>query len=241
MAAMDIKFSCPRCALNREIDETGAGRQIFCPNCGEKLIVPSVSPRPLVANVVREGSPSYGTLPREAITKRLGEMDWFQFEKLIEMVYAAQKCPVTRRGGAKADGGIDLIVEKNGAKVAVQCKHWKSWKVGVRNIRELKGAMTIENMQKGVLVTIVGYTEEARTLAEEQGIALLDQGKLLDLIDQAELRHNEAFAKNLLDDTKYCPRCDVPLVLRTAEKGINRGNRFWACPRFPKCRYLVNI
>ena len=223
-----------------EMDGAGAGRTIFCPGCGRKLIVPAIVSAPMLANVVQEEAPAYDGFPREKITARLSEMDWFQFEKLMELVYAAQGCRVTRRGGAKADGGIDLIVEKDGVKAAVQCKHWKSWKVGVRNIRELKGAMTIESIQRGVLVTIVGYTEEARALGAEQSISLLDLGKLLDFIEQAGLRNNEAFVKNLLDDTKYCPRCDVQLVLKTAEKGMNRGKKFWACPRFPKCRYLVN-
>jgi len=168
-------------------------------------------------------------------------MDWFQFERLIQMVYASQQYHVTRRGGAKADGGIDLIVEKDGRKSAIQCKHWKSWRVGVRNIRELKGALSIENLPSGVLVTIVGYTDEARALSREQGISLLDQGKLLDFIDKGNLRHDAAFVKNLLDDTKYCPKCDVQMVLRTAEKGSRRGSKFWGCPNYPKCHYLVNV
>src|SRR6185503_14125677 len=154
---MDIKFQCPKCSQNMEIDESGAGRQIFCPGCGQKLIVPGVSIPAAIPAIVRETSQPYGVLSREAITKRLSEMDWFQFEKLMEMVYSAQGYRVTRRGGAKADGGIDLILEKDGTKAAVQCKHWKSWKVGVRNIRELKGALSIENIPKGILVTLVGY------------------------------------------------------------------------------------
>lgn len=38
--------------------------------------------------------------------------------------------------------------------------------------------------------------------------------------------------------TDKCPRCGGDLVLKTAKKGANAGNRFWGCANFPKCRYI---
>lgn len=40
---------------------------------------------------------------------------------------------------------------------------------------------------------------------------------------------------------KKCPRCGKNLVLRTAAKGNNAGNKFYGCSGFPKCRYIENI
>lgn len=40
---------------------------------------------------------------------------------------------------------------------------------------------------------------------------------------------------------KICPRCGKALVLRTAAKGENVGNKFYGCSGFPKCRYIENI
>ncbi len=37
------------------------------------------------------------------------------------------------------------------------------------------------------------------------------------------------------EDEKKCPKCGAPMVLRTAKKGINAGNEFWGCARWPKC------
>lgn len=34
-----------------------------------------------------------------------------------------------------------------------------------------------------------------------------------------------------------CPRCHGGLVLREAKKGPNKGNQFYGCSSFPKCRY----
>lgn len=35
-----------------------------------------------------------------------------------------------------------------------------------------------------------------------------------------------------------CPKCGSKLVLRTAKKGENAGNKFYGCSAFPKCRYI---
>lgn len=37
-----------------------------------------------------------------------------------------------------------------------------------------------------------------------------------------------------------CPRCGNSMILRTANKGDNRGNQFWGCSSFPRCRGIVS-
>lgn len=36
-----------------------------------------------------------------------------------------------------------------------------------------------------------------------------------------------------------CPKCAVPMALRTAQRGDNRGNSFWGCVNYPKCRQVI--
>ena len=38
-----------------------------------------------------------------------------------------------------------------------------------------------------------------------------------------------------------CPKCGSELVLRTAKKGDNKGNQFFGCSNFPKCRYIQTL
>ncbi len=38
-----------------------------------------------------------------------------------------------------------------------------------------------------------------------------------------------------------CPKCAEAMVLRTASKGKNRGERFYGCPNFPRCRETIQI
>ena len=36
-----------------------------------------------------------------------------------------------------------------------------------------------------------------------------------------------------------CPKCGVPMVERTAGRGERRGERFYGCPNYPKCREML--
>ena len=42
-------------------------------------------------------------------------------------------------------------------------------------------------------------------------------------------------------EEKPCPNCLSILVKKTAKRGENAGNEFWACSAFPKCRYTEEI
>lgn len=37
---MDIIFNCPKCEQELAVDGSGAGSEITCPTCGEKIVVP---------------------------------------------------------------------------------------------------------------------------------------------------------------------------------------------------------
>jgi DNA-directed RNA polymerase subunit RPC12/RpoP len=37
---MDIIFNCPKCEQELEVDSAGAGSEIDCPSCGEKILIP---------------------------------------------------------------------------------------------------------------------------------------------------------------------------------------------------------
>ena len=40
-------------------------------------------------------------------------------------------------------------------------------------------------------------------------------------------------------ETPICPKCGLPMVLRTAKKGDQKGQEFWGCKNYPKCRETV--
>lgn len=38
-----------------------------------------------------------------------------------------------------------------------------------------------------------------------------------------------------------CSKCGVPMVMRTASRGQQAGQRFFGCPNFPKCREILQL
>jgi restriction system protein len=42
-------------------------------------------------------------------------------------------------------------------------------------------------------------------------------------------------------DIPSCPDCGQAMVLRTAKTGGNKGNSFWGCSAYPKCKGIVRV
>jgi hypothetical protein len=39
----------------------------------------------------------------------------------------------------------------------------------------------------------------------------------------------------------FCPKCGVPMVLRTAKRGNTPGQQFCGCPNYPRCKVLFPV
>ncbi len=46
---------------------------------------------------------------------------------------------------------------------------------------------------------------------------------------------------NISSEELICPKCGNKLVLRTAKKGPNAGNKFYGCSGYPGCKYIKNL
>jgi len=189
------------------------------------------TPRP--ENVLPQSTPNF--------IEQLRTIDWFQFERLVASLYRKQGYSVTRRGGANPDGGIDLIIEKNGQQSAVQCKQWKTWNVGVKAVREFLGALTDAGIQRGVFVTLCGYTGDAKQLADKHGIEIVNENGLAKMLESSDARFDPETLAILNDTRKLCPKCERELVFRTAGKGPGAGHNFWGCSGYPRCRFTMPI
>jgi len=176
---------------------------------------------------------------QDDLATQLRALDWYQFEKAVEILYQQLGYKVIRTGGAKPDGGIDLIIEKDGKKTAIQCKQWKTWNVGVKPMREFLGALTDAGLQRGIFITLCGYTGEAKQLADKHHIQIIDETELTNLLEQSDARYNPALIAVLRDPHKYCPKCECVMVLRTAKKGAGSGKPFWGCSAYPRCRFTM--
>jgi hypothetical protein len=43
---MDIIFNCPHCEQEMAVDSSGAGSEVQCPACGQKITIPTAAPPP---------------------------------------------------------------------------------------------------------------------------------------------------------------------------------------------------
>jgi len=171
-------------------------------------------------------------------------LSWQGFERQLAEVYRQQGYVVEETGGGGADGGIDLKLFKDGRVTVVQCKHWKTWKVNVKPIRELYGVMMAEKADAAIFITSHEYTSDALKFVGDKPMELIDQRGFLDLVRcfQKELGHHYGVEVPVTTgqppakpDPQNCPLCQSPMKLRTARKGKSAGSQFWGCSRFPAC------
>ncbi|MCO5787027.1 restriction endonuclease [Pseudomonas sp. G11-1] len=180
--------------------------------------------------------------------KTIDGLSWQQFEQLIGEAFRGQGYSVTETGGSGPDGGVDLILRKGGEKSLVQCKHWRSLKVGVPVVREFFGAMAAEGAAGGFVVTSGQFTDAAKTFAAGRNIQLIDGIRLKQWLAQhratpAEPKPAEPDqpAHQPIPENPTCPVCSSTMIKRLAKRGANAGNVFWGCSKYPGCRGVVNV
>jgi len=167
---------------------------------------------------------------------------------------------VEETGGGGADGGIDLLLRRKGQKVIVQCKQWKTFKVGVKIVREMYGIMTAERADRVIIVASGIYTPDTMDFARGKPIDFVNGKALVQLIRNvkgepvaAPAAKSEPPAQSTPQKVlnvqmaacnaaaPSCPKCGATMVTRTARQGANAGNTSWGCPRYPACKGIVNI
>jgi restriction system protein len=171
----------------------------------------------------------------------LREMSWQEFELVVGEAFRLRGYAVIETGGGGADGGIDLILKKDGEKFIVQCKQWRALKVGVSVVRELYGVMAAGGVSGGFVVTCGRFTDEARAFANGRDVTLVDGNELEIMIRESSggakpIPSNPVTPIPVAIAAPKCPICSSGMVERTAKRGANAGNRFWGCVAYPACK-----
>jgi len=180
-------------------------------------------------------------LDRQRDVDSIRNLSWKEFEELLAEAYCRKGYRVVENTSRGADGGIDLRLEQSGNRYLVQCKQWRSVKVGVSIVREMYGVMMHEKADGVIIVTSGMFTQEAKNFISDKPIDLVEGHQLVEMINSVQSNtsmHNEPPAA---DSSKICPRCGRQLELKLAKKGSNAGNKFWGCSGFPKCRFTESL
>jgi len=191
-----------------------------------------------VDHVSRKASATASANDKPSSKEAIDALDWHQLERLVGELFRSGGYGVEMRGGANADGGIDLVVTMDELSMPVQCKHWKTWTCGVAVVREFLGAMKVGGFSQGYLVARE-FSSDARELALAHGVALIDRDGLIDWLEKCLQAGSLSVEKALYHPEKLCPKCGSRMVPRTARKGKNAGNQFWGCSQYPKCNQIL--
>lgn len=140
---------------------------------------------------------------------------------------------------SESDGGVDIWLRKDGELSLVQCKHWKTRKVGVQVLREMYGVMIANQASRMIIVTTGDFTSEALNFAQGKRLWLINGSELVHMVKDGRysFENPPAEAEVSEDIAPICPSCHSKLVIRVAKKGANIGTKFYGCSSFPKCRY----
>jgi restriction system protein len=189
--------------------------------------------RLLVSDVAQSGS-----------ADALNHMSWHEFEMTVGEAFRLDGFQIEERGGAGADGGIDIVLRRDNEKFFVQCKQWKAYRVGVDVVRALYGVMAAHGAAGGFVVTSGRFTSDAQDFASGRNIVLVDAPILLDMIRCANrapvanplMPAPTSSRANPTSGIPNCPSCQSGMFKRIAKRGANTGQAFWGCSRYPECR-----
>lgn len=166
-------------------------------------------------------------------------LTWEQFERIVAQAFVNRGYAASL-SSAGADGGVDVILKKDGKTWLVQAKHYQKSQVGAETVRSLYGVMQKYGAVGCYVITSGTFTGPARDFAKGLPIHLINGPALRNLIREGstEAGGSLSLEREALDKAKpLCRECGHPMLIRTAKKGVNIGNRFMGCSDFPNCTY----
>lgn len=175
-------------------------------------------------------------------------MDGTTFEHFLTTLFRRLGYRVEHTG-RRGDYGADLVVTKDGRRIAVQAKRW-SKTIGVKAVQEAVAAKGMYRCAEALVVANRTFTRQARTLAEANGVMLWDRdvlvSKLLAVANEVEGvtdtssngSHASAFAKPTpsqmpvephehdIVDARHCARCGMVVSDKVRDYCLVRPQRF---------------
>jgi hypothetical protein len=152
----------------------------------------------LIGSVVAIASVAWylGNRPTTPTAKELAlrfeavrSMTGAQFENFTADLFRALGHQAVVLGGA-GDQGVDVIVNRRGERVAVQCKNLKK-PVGNRPVQEVYAGARHHRCVEACVVAPAGYTRGAIALASSTGVSLYDADTVHQWIRKADKLEQE--------------------------------------------------
>jgi restriction system protein len=132
---------------------------------------------------------------RLIVRDQLGElcqMHWRVFENRVAQAfryrgYAVEQVTKEHIAHDDMDNGLDLIVHKHGLTTLVQCRHWHSRNVEVKDVREMHSLMKYHQASAVKIVACGDYTDDAWKFVAGKPFELIYGETLLAMLSDAQL------------------------------------------------------
>ena len=115
----------------------------------------------------------------------IDKMEGFEFEEYIARLFQEFdfSTTVTKKSG---DFGCDVLLEKNGDRIAVQVKR-STDKVTLRAVQEIVASLKKYDARIGVVIANAKFTKSARQLGKINGVVMINRNALLRLVDLSKM------------------------------------------------------
>jgi restriction system protein len=111
----------------------------------------------------------------EQVRQAIGAMAWPAFSVLLEQAFARDGYQVARAASRGKTAGVDFVLERQGRRLLVSARRWKSAQTGIETLRALQAAREAaeEDLVNDALVIGLGdLSESARAFAATHRIAV---------------------------------------------------------------------
>jgi restriction system protein len=113
-----------------------------------------------------------------------------EFEETVARLIVPLGFTEVRVVGGAADLGVDVLCrDREGRRVAIQCKRYQADnEVSSSQVQTFMGGMVAHRAQRGIIVTTSSFSAPARDLARDHGIRLIDGAELSRMLAEEEAR-----------------------------------------------------
>ncbi len=171
-------------------------------------------------------------------------MDGHKFERYLSHLFRSQdyNAEVTQAAG---DYGVDLLLTKQGKKIAVQAKRYKG-NVGLEAVQQVQAGKAHYGASEAWVVTNSDYTDQATSLAKSNGVRLIARKELIEMMLKmnapakpsatATGAVSKVAAAPSPKKDNMCELCGGTMIKRKSSKG-----EVYACSNYPGCKNIQPI
>lgn len=120
-------------------------------------------------------------------------LDGHVFEDVMYELFKSCKLKVEKTPKSR-DYGADLVITTKYEKIVIQCKLYFNHNVGNSAVQEINTAKNYYDATIGLVITNSFFTKPAKTLAESNGVKLIDRDGLIEFLSS-----NKKNKKNIIE------------------------------------------